>query len=314
VTVALEIFLCVKHATQAQEPVRFTPDRNSLATESHGWTGNQADYFALEEALRLREDGQVETITCLTTGPVPAVEALVYCLAAGADKAIHIPVPDDMQFKPRAIALILGRAIHHLRGRLVFTAQESSDGESGMVPAYLASTIGAAFMSNVANIQLSGNEVEIHRRIERGHRHVWKAALPAVVAFNKDINLPRYVSVAAMICARQKAIVTLTPEMLGVSLAKLPRSAKLERLMPARARSKKLQTTISGQSAAQRILAITTGGVNDKNKKILQGQPEVLAAEAVAHLKEKKLLMQPAQTLARQVTGMVKKKEDRHED
>jgi electron transfer flavoprotein beta subunit len=313
VTVALEIFLCVKHATQVQEPVRFTPDRKNLATENRSWTANQADCFALEEALRLREGGQVETITCLTAGPDSAVEALVYCLAAGADRVVHIPVPDDMQFNPRAVALILGHAIHHFSGSLVFTAQESSDGESGMVPAYLASTIGAAFLSNVANIQLSGNEVEIHRRIERGHRQVWKAMLPAVVAFNKDINLPRYVSVAAMICARQKAIVKLTPEMLGVSFAELPRSTKLERLIPARARSKKLQSTVSGQSAAQRILAITTGGASDKNKKVLQGQPEELAAEAVAHLKEKKLLMQPTQTLARQVTEMVKKKEDRHE-
>jgi hypothetical protein len=105
-----------------------------------------------------------------------------------------------------------------------------------------------------------------------------------VVAFNKDINQPRYVSVAALISARQKLIIQLTPEMLEVSLAELPRSAKLERLMPARARSKKLQTPISGQSAAERILAITMGGANEKSKRVLQGLPEDLATDAAAGL------------------------------
>ena len=309
-----EIFVCVKHATEVQEPVRFASNTRNLATDCLGWTGNRADYFALEEALRLRENGQVETISCITAGPDPAVEALAYCLAAGADKAVHIRVPDDIQFNPWAVATLLGSAIHHFSGRLVFTAQCSSDGESGLVPAYLASTIGAAFMSNAADIRLSRNEVEIHRKIERGHRQVWKAALPTVVAFNKDISLPRYVSVAALISARHKSIVQLTPERLGVSLAELPCSAKLERLMPARARSKKLQTPIPGQSAAERILAITTGGASEKSKSVLEGLPEDLAVEAVSHLKRKMLLKRLATKPARQVTTRVGKEEDIHEN
>lgn len=313
-TMPSEIFVCVKHATEVREPVRFTPDGTNLATDCRGWAFNHADHFALEEALRLRENGQVETISCITVGPDPALEALVYCLAAGIDRAIHISVPDDMQFNPKTVATLLGRAIHHFGGRLVFTAQCSSDGESGLVPAYLASTIGAAFMSNAADIQISKNEVQIHRRIERGHRQVWKATLPTVVAFNKDINQPRYVSVAALISARQKLIIQLTPEMLAVSLAELPRSAKLERLMPARARSKKLHTPISGQSAAERILAITMGGANEKSKRVLQGLPEDLATEAVAQLKENRLLRQQAQTMVRRVTTTGENEEDTHED
>ncbi len=314
VTVAAEIFLCVKHAKLVQEPVRFTPDRKNLGTQSCRWSANKADYFALEEALRLREDGQVETVTCLTAGPDQGVDALVYCLAAGADRVVHIPVPDGTQFNPRAVALLLGRAIQYFGGRLVFTAHESSDGESGMVPAYLANTLGAVFMSNAATIHLSRHGVEIHRKIERGHRQVWKSKLPAVIAFDKNINLPRYVSVAAKISMRQKAIIKLTPEILGVSLADLPRSAMLEHLVPARVRSKKLQAPVSGQSAAQRMLAITKGGVSEKSKRVLQGSPEELAAEAVAHLKEKKLFRQPAQTQTGRATDFAKKKERKMED
>src|SRR3972149_3949255 len=92
----LEIFICVKSATQVQEPIRFTPDSRNLATECRGWARNRADHFALEEGLRLRENGQVETISCITVGPDPAVDALVYCLAAGAGRGGLIPVPRDL--------------------------------------------------------------------------------------------------------------------------------------------------------------------------------------------------------------------------
>lgn len=313
-TIPAEILVCVKHAIRVQEPVKFTSDRRNLAAGCRDWICNRADHFALEAAIRLRESGRVETISCITAGPDPAVEALIYCLAAGADRAVHILVPDDIQFNPWAVATLLGSAVHHFGGRLIFTAQCSSDGESGLVPVYLASSIGAAYMSHASDIQLSGNEVEIHRKIERGHRQVWKAALPAVVAFNKDVNLPRYVSVAALMSTRQRLIVRLTPEMLGVSLAALPWSAKLEYLMPARARSRKLQTPIPGQSAAERMMAITTGGANEGRKRVLQGLPEELATEAVAYLNEKRLLKRPAQIAAGQVTTTVTKKDDAHED
>jgi electron transfer flavoprotein beta subunit len=288
-----ELFVCVKQATDVERPVRFTADAKSIAAHCRRWVRNKADHFALEEALRARERGEVNTVSCVSVGPAPAIEALAYCLASGADRAVWIPVPDELLFDSWAVGALLGSAIRHLGGRLVFTAQRSSDGESGLVPGYAAHTLGAAFISNVADVCFTRRGVEIRRKIERGHRQVWRASLPAVLAFAEGINTPRYVSVAAVIVARRRTIEEIRPEKFGVTLSAGPRLTQLERLMPARIRPKKLLSPVSSQSAAERMMAVSAGGLTDKSRKVLEGSREDLAAEAVAHLKDKRLLRRP---------------------
>jgi len=288
-----ELFVCVKQSVAVEGAVSLSADERLLAPECRKWVPNEADAFALEQALRLREAGAVESVTCLTAGPVEAGAMLALCLAMGADRAVRIDLPEGAFLDGSATGALLGAAIERLGGRLVLAAQRSDDGRSGIVPAAIARALGAAYLSNVAATRFDGERVEVERKLERGNRQVWAAALPAVVAVEPGTILPRYVSVAALILARRRPVEELTAQSFGVALDALPQLTALQRLAPPRLRPKKTAALASGLSSADRqklILGGTVGGT--KEKRVLKGSPAELADEVVSLLRERELLSQ----------------------
>ncbi len=286
-----EVFVCVKQAVAVTGPLAFAPGGGRLAPECRQWVHHEADGYALELALRLREQGAVERITCITAGPAEAAGMLGWCLAMGADRAVRIPVAEDAGLDQLGTGTLLGAAIRRLGGRLVLAAQRSDDGQSGLVPAAVARALDAPYLSNVALVRLSEERVEVQRKLERGNRQIWAASLPAVIGVEPGSVLPRYVSVAAIILARRRAVEELTPAALGADPQALPRLATLQRLVAPRVRPKKMAASMPGQSVSDRRKIMMSGGLSDKKeKRVLNGSPEQLATEVVNLLRERQIL------------------------
>lgn len=288
-----DLFVCVKQAVSIEGALSLAPGEKALAPECRRWVPNEADAFALEEALRLRETGRVNRVTCLTVGPEAASSVLAWSLAMGADRALRIHLEGDALADSVAVGTILAAAVARENGRLVFAAQRSDDGGSGIVPAALAHALGAAYLSNVISVSLENERVEIQRKLERGNRQVWTAALPAVVAFEPGANFPRYVSVAALAVAQRRPVDDGTPRDVGCDPAAIAPLVRLQRLATPRVRPKKTVSLTSGQSVADRLKMIMSGGMTDKKeKKVLKGAPDQLASEVIKLLRERQLLGQ----------------------
>lgn len=286
-----ELFVCVKAALAVEGALRLAPGDTALDPKCRRFVRNEADAFALEVALGLRERGEVGRVTCLTVGPEAGRGSLAFALGMGADRAVRVEVPEDAGLDSAAIGVLLAAALRRLGAQLVFAAQRSDDGRSGIVPAAAAHHLGAAYLSNAAAVRLDGDLVEVERKLERGNRETWMAELPAVVAFEPGIVVPRYVSVAALVLARRAPRETLSPETLGVALERLPRLTTRLRLTAPRVRPKKLGTAAAGQSTAERLSQIMSGGVTaKKEKKILKGTPADLVGEVVRLLRDRNLL------------------------
>ncbi len=60
---------------------------------------------AIEEAVRLKEKKHVSEIVAITIGPVKSQETLRTALALGADRAVHIEVPNDVEVPPLQVCL-----------------------------------------------------------------------------------------------------------------------------------------------------------------------------------------------------------------
>jgi electron transfer flavoprotein beta subunit len=302
-----DVIVCVKPAEAVRGSLSFTADGLRLAPECRTVLPNEADTFALEQALRLREQGLIGSVTCLTAGP-PEMEAMLsLCFAMGADRALRIDLPDDVRLDEAATGALLGAAISNLGVKLVVTAQRSDDGGSGIVPAAIARAIDGAYLSNVAVVRLEGERVEVERKLERGNRQVWSASLPVVVAVESGTILPRYVSVAALILAKRQAIETITLEVLSVDPGRLARLTELKGLAAPRRRPKKTavaapaNTAVVGGrgrvpamgsvgAAANLGAGASSGSGQSKDKKILTGAPEDLATAVVNLLIEREIL------------------------
>lgn len=290
-----EAIVCVKQAVAVRGALSLTADELRLAPECRIVVPNNADAFALEQALRLREQGLVGKVTCLTAGPPEAEAMLAISFAMGADRAFRIDLAEDVRLDEAATGALLGAAIAKLGVRLVLAAQRSDDGGSGIVPAAVARALGAAYLSNVAVVRLAGERVEVERKLERGNRQVWSAALPVVVAVEFGAILARYVSVAALILARRRAVERVTPSEFGVDLGSLAQLNQLKRLAAPRRRPKKTAAPVGTTGVAgvsrRNLMMGGIGSSQTKEKKILTGPPEEIATAVVNLLVEREILI-----------------------
>jgi electron transfer flavoprotein beta subunit len=286
-TIEREAFVCVKPAMSiAEAPAR---PAHRAGTVAHP-VNNEADMFALEEALRARDRGEVGRVVCVSLGPPRAREALVAALEMGADHALRIDVSDGASLGMTATTTLLAAAICSFRGQLVFAAQMSGNGGSGLVPAFLARRLDAVYLSNAVAFRLTDGEVEIQRRVQRGGRQIWRATLPAVVAFESGINVPRYPRVAARFRARRQTIEETSPAGLGVDLDSLPRVLEILRLESLRRRPKKIALPTREASAVDRLRTLVGGDFAAKANKVVAGPVDQMVAATVAFLKERHLL------------------------
>lgn len=286
-----ELFVCVRDALRVEGPLELGPDGRSLAPGCRRWVVDEGDRVALEAALRARASGAVDTVTCLGAVPAEADRTLTWCLAAGADGAARVVVPEPQRFEPGAAGALLAAVLRRRSARLVFTSARSSDGEGALLSAYLARALDAAYLSNAVEVRLTEDGVEIERWLERGHRQVWAAALPAVVSFAAGANPPRYVSTAALALARHRPLDEIdSAELAGAASSPPDPGPVLERLAKPRIRPKKIAAPLAGGSAADRLRALAGGGASGETRTVRTGTPETLAEEALAFLKERRLL------------------------
>ncbi|MFX8731509.1 electron transfer flavoprotein subunit beta/FixA family protein, partial [Acinetobacter baumannii] len=68
---------------------------------------NPFDEIAVEEAVRLKEKGQVTEVVAVSIGPAKAQETIRTALSMGADRGILIETPEGASIEPLAVAKLL---------------------------------------------------------------------------------------------------------------------------------------------------------------------------------------------------------------
>src|SRR6266478_2856528 len=111
----MRLIVCIKQVPEVAE-IKFNPETNTIIREGVANIVNPFDRRALAEAIRLRDLCGGEVVV-LTMGPPQAREALVDCLGAGADRAIHLVDPafggSDTRHCAGARARASARALRH---------------------------------------------------------------------------------------------------------------------------------------------------------------------------------------------------------
>lgn len=288
---ALEVFVAMQPTVSVKGRARIARDGQSVAAECLQTAPNPADLVALEAALRLRENGQVSTVTCIAAGSTAADAVLSYGIAMGADRAVRVPAGEDLYVDAGVLGRSIAAAVAGFGGGLVFAASTSADGEADAVPHVIAAALDAACLTNVTALRLSSTEVEVERWLEKGRREIWGAHLPAVVAFEARANNPRYVAVAALALSRRTASPESVPKESHVQAAEPDAATILRKLVTPRIRPKRIAGGSSRQPVSERMRAAVSGGSGEmKSGQALAGPPDRVADLIVAFLDERGLL------------------------
>src|SRR2546430_5106363 len=127
----MRIVVCVKYVP-VLSALRFDAATRRLVREGVPGETSSFDVRALGAATALRAAHGGEVVA-LTMGPPPAREALVHCLALGADRAVHLLDPLLAGSDTLATARALAAAIRREAPDLVLLGRASVDAETGQV-------------------------------------------------------------------------------------------------------------------------------------------------------------------------------------
>ncbi len=186
------------------DPGSFEPHRAGLLPVL-----NPYDEFALEGALRLRDQGYEVEIVLVTLTAEAVDETLFHGLAMGADRAIVLRLPAGTRPEPAAAAQTLAAAIEPLAADLIFCGERAVDDDAAQVGPAVAEALGIPQICGAEWVELEPEASRIRARCRRpSAAEVYSADLPCLVSFLRGESLPRYPSVDDVFSAGDKPVET----------------------------------------------------------------------------------------------------------
>lgn len=212
----MKVLVPIKVILDCKGHLPIKPDGSGIEGLGLRLTINPVDENALDEARRLRETGAADEVIAITCGPADREPSLRAALAQGADRAILVQAPADLQ--PLAIARLLKAICDVEKPDLVLCGSEATDDNCGQVPAMLAALARWPQALGAARLSVSGPLATVACEVDGGLQTL-EMPLPGVVSANVRLNVPRRASMASIVKAKSKPIQVLTAASLGVDLA-----------------------------------------------------------------------------------------------
>ncbi|MGI3783157.1 MAG: electron transfer flavoprotein subunit beta/FixA family protein [Janthinobacterium lividum] len=210
----MKIVVCVKHVPDASADRVFADD---LTVDREGTDGLlcELDEYAVEQALRLADEGDDIEVAVLTVGPEDATAALKRALQMGASAGIH--VLDDALHGTDALgtSTVLAAAVRKAGADLVVCGMASTDGAMGVLPAMLAERLGWPAATYAGHVAVADGRATIMREDDTARLTV-EVDLPAVVSVTDQSGEARYPSMRGILAAKKKPVQTWDLDDLGL--------------------------------------------------------------------------------------------------
>ncbi|GLS13234.1 MULTISPECIES: electron transfer flavoprotein subunit beta/FixA family protein [Hydrogenophaga] len=214
----MKVIVPVKRVVDYNVKVRVKSDGSGVDIANVKMSMNPFDEIAVEEAVRLKEKGVATEVIAVSCGVAQCQETLRTAMAIGADRAILVETPAELDLQPLAVAKLLKALVDKEQPGLVILGKQAIDddaNQTGQMLAALADLPQATFASKV---EVAGDKAQVTREIDGGLETL-EITLPAVVTTDLRLNEPRYVTLPNIMKAKKKPLETVKPEDLGVDVA-----------------------------------------------------------------------------------------------
>jgi len=215
------IVVCIKQVPDSAQ-IRVHPVTNTIMRQGVPTIINPYDLFALEEALRLR-DQLGGDVTILTMGPPSAEDSLRKALTFGADRAVLLTDRYFAGADTLATTYALATAIRKIGATygavdLVFTGKQTIDGDTAQVGPGVAKRLGLlqlTYVARIASLDPEARSIEVERRSEGGVQ-LLHSRLPCLVTMLEATNALRRGSLDDALRAARATIVKWNAQDAGV--------------------------------------------------------------------------------------------------
>jgi electron transfer flavoprotein beta subunit len=211
----MKVLVAVKRVVDYNVKVRVKSDQTGVDTANVKMSMNPFDEIAVEEAVRLKENGVATEIIAVSCGVTQCTETLRTALAIGADRAILVETTQELQ--PLAVAKLLHAVVLKEKPDVVILGKQAIDddcNQTGQMLAALGAMSQATFASKV---ELVDGRLEVTREIDGGSE-VLSLQLPAIITTDLRLNEPRFITLPNIVKAKKKPLESIKPEDLGVDV------------------------------------------------------------------------------------------------
>ncbi len=202
----MRIAVCIKQVPVVSA-LQFDAQTKTLKREGVTNEVSAFDVRALTKAVDLKTAHGGE-VTVVTMGPPQAREALEYCLALGADRALHLCDSAFAGADTLATARALALCLRHESFDLILCGRNSVDAETGQVGPELAELLDLPQVTGARSIDINGRELTAERETDEGFEVV-TTTLPALVTAAEDLGPERFPSKADRHSAQTKPCVEI---------------------------------------------------------------------------------------------------------
>ena len=211
----MEILVCARRVPDTSEnEIELNAEGNDIEREELVYSVNEADNYAVEEALQIR-DRVGGNVTVVTVDGEDGEEILRRELAMGVNHAALVSDDAFTGSDGRGIATILKAFVEKGHYDLILTGVQADDG-AAQVGGMLAAMLDYPFASLVNSITVENGKLKVSREIEGGNREMNEIDLPCVLSIQTGINEPRYVGMRGIRQVASVPIAALATSDLGV--------------------------------------------------------------------------------------------------
>ena len=197
---------------------------------------NPFDELSIEAAVRMRErkTPPVDDILALSAGPAKCVDVLRTAMAMGADRSIHVEIPESDatgELEPLGVAKLLKKVVEEEDCNLVILGKQSIDDDSNQTGQMLAGLLGWGQATQASKIEFEGDDVSVTREVDGGVETL-RSPLPMVITTDLRLNDPRYASLPNIMKAKKKKLEKKSLKDYGVEERRRLKTVKVEEPPP----------------------------------------------------------------------------------
>ena len=214
----MKVLVPIKRVVDYNVKIRVKSDNSGVELANVKMSMNPFDEIAVEEAIRLKEAGNVSEIIILSVGPQQSQETIRTALAMGADRGILIKT--DELVEPLNVAKLIKAVSDEENPEIIILGKQAIDDDSNQTGQMLSALLGWSQGTFASELKISDGKINVIREVDGGLQTI-DLKLPSVITTDLRLNEPRYASLPNIMKAKKKPIEEKSPEDYGIEISSM---------------------------------------------------------------------------------------------
>lgn len=199
----MKIIVPIKRVLDPYVQVQVKLDGSGVDLNGAKMSINPFCEIAVEQAIRLREQGLASQVIVVSVGGDKCQEQLRSALAMGADSAIHVNAPDTLE--SLAIAKTLVAVVKQHNPHMLIFGKQTIDGGNNQTGQMVATLLGWSQSTFVSSITPNDGYLTTTREVDEGIETI-HIKVPCVLTCDLRLNTPRFTGLPQMMQAKKKPL------------------------------------------------------------------------------------------------------------